>query len=71
MPKSDPAGSGDLGKYLNLAMVLPLSALVGYFLGYGLDKLFHTTWIQYVFLVLGVLAGFFETFHVLTGNQKK
>ncbi|MDP9053499.1 MAG: AtpZ/AtpI family protein [Acidobacteriota bacterium] len=59
------------GKYLNLALVLPISAGVGFLLGYGLDKLFHTHWIQYVFLVLGIAAGFLETFQVLTGDQKK
>ncbi|HEX4273772.1 MAG TPA: AtpZ/AtpI family protein [Bryobacteraceae bacterium] len=67
----DQGSGSDLGKYLNLALVLPISALVGFLLGYGLDKLFHTSWIQYVFLVLGVVAGFVETFRVLTGDPKK
>ena len=58
--------SGDLGKYLNLALLLPISAFVGYLLGYGLDALFHTGWLRYVFLVLGVVAGFAEAFRVLT-----
>jgi F0F1-type ATP synthase assembly protein I len=58
--------SGDLGKYLNLALLLPISALVGFLLGYGLDALFHTVWIRYVFLVLGVVSGFVEAFRVLT-----
>jgi ATP synthase protein I len=58
--------SGDLGKYLNLALLLPISALVGFLLGYGLDALFHTVWIRYVFLVLGVVSGFAEAFRVLT-----
>ena len=30
-------------------------------MGYGLDMLFHTLWIRYVFLVLGAIAGFVET----------
>jgi F0F1-type ATP synthase assembly protein I len=29
-------------------------------MGYGLDKLFHTTWIRFVFLALGSVAGFIE-----------
>jgi ATP synthase protein I len=60
------SNSGDLGKYLNLALLLPISALVGFLLGYGLDALFHTLWIRYVFLVLGVVSGFAEAFRVLT-----
>jgi F0F1-type ATP synthase assembly protein I len=33
---------------------------VGYAMGYGLDMLFHTMWIRYVFLLLGSIAGFIE-----------
>ena len=29
-------------------------------MGYGLDMLFHTDWIRYVFLLLGTIAGFIE-----------
>ena len=27
-------------------------------MGYGLDLLFHTAWLRYVFLVLGTISGF-------------
>lgn len=60
-----PSGKSDLGKYINLALLLPISAFVGYLIGYGIDALFHTVWIRYIFLVLGVAAGFVETFRVL------
>ncbi|HEY3826454.1 MAG TPA: AtpZ/AtpI family protein [Bryobacteraceae bacterium] len=68
MPKSD-SDSRRIGKYMNLALLLPISTLVGYLIGYGLDRLFHTAWIRYVFLVLGVVAGFVETYRVLTEDQ--
>jgi F0F1-type ATP synthase assembly protein I len=29
-------------------------------MGYGLDHLFGTVWLRYVFLVLGTIAGFVE-----------
>ena len=58
--------NSDLGKYMNLALLLPISALVGYLIGYGIDALFHTLWIRYVFLALGIVAGFVETFRILT-----
>jgi F0F1-type ATP synthase assembly protein I len=61
-----PRDSGDLGKYLNLALLLPISTFVGYLMGYGLDALFHTGWLRFVFLVLGAVAGFVEAFRVLT-----
>jgi F0F1-type ATP synthase assembly protein I len=63
-----PKMSPDVGKYMNLALLLPICAFVGYLLGYGLDALFHTLWIRYVFLVLGVVAGFVETFRVLNAD---
>lgn len=62
-------GSGDLGKFLNLALLLPISTLVGFLIGYGIDALFHTAWIRFVFLVLGAVAGFVEAFRELTGNK--
>ena len=63
-----PSDSG-VGKYLNLALLLPISTLVGFLMGYGLDKLFHTTWIRFVFLVLGAIAGFVEAYRVLTEDS--
>ncbi|HWF10997.1 MAG TPA: AtpZ/AtpI family protein [Bryobacteraceae bacterium] len=73
MPKSEgpggPTDSRSIGKYMNLALLLPISTFVGYLIGYGLDHLFHTAWIRYVFLVLGLVAGFVETYRVLTEDQ--
>lgn len=60
-----PKMSSDLGKYMNLALLLPICAFVGYLIGYGIDALFHTAWIRYLFLALGIVAGFIETFRVL------
>ena len=60
MAKRDPSSNSDLGKYLSLGMLLPISTGVGYGMGYGLDMLFHTTWIRYLFLALGTVAGFIE-----------
>jgi F0F1-type ATP synthase assembly protein I len=47
-------------QYAGLAFLLPISAFVGYLMGYGLDRLFHTHFLQWVFLALGVLAGMIE-----------
>jgi F0F1-type ATP synthase assembly protein I len=60
MPLIDPRDARGFGKYLNLALLLPISTFVGFIMGYGLDKLFHTTWIRIVFLLLGSIAGFIE-----------
>ncbi len=55
-----PGDTRGIGKYINLALMLPLATFVGYAMGYGLDILFHTMWIRYVFLLLGSIAGFIE-----------
>lgn len=54
----DPSSTRNIGKYASLALLLPISTFVGYVMGYGLDLLFHTTWVRYVFLVLGTVSGF-------------
>ena len=49
-----------VGDYTALAMVLPVSTFVGYGMGYGLDKLFHTHFLYVVFLILGTVSGFVQ-----------
>jgi F0F1-type ATP synthase assembly protein I len=50
----------NLMNYTGLAFLLPVSALIGYLMGYGLDKVFHTHFLQWVFLGLGIAAGMIE-----------
>jgi F0F1-type ATP synthase assembly protein I len=66
MAKPDPSGLGGIGKYLGSAIILPIATLVGYGMGYGIDAVFHTTWLRYVFAVLGTIAGFIELIKDLT-----
>lgn len=68
-PKSDPSATSEVGKYLSLGMILPISTLVGFAMGYGIDRLFGTGWIRYVFLVLGTAAGFIEMLRELEPNK--
>jgi F0F1-type ATP synthase assembly protein I len=60
MAKGDSSDSRNIGKYLNIGLLLPIATFVGFAMGYGLDKLFHTGWLRFVFLVLGTIAGFIE-----------
>ncbi len=60
MPKRDLSGLGGVGKYLGSALLLPIATFVGYGMGYGLDALFHTAWLRYVFAALGTVAGVIE-----------
>jgi F0F1-type ATP synthase assembly protein I len=51
-----------ISKYMSLAFMLPISTVVGYGIGWLLDKLFHTHFLYLVFLVFGIVAGFIEVF---------
>lgn len=68
MPKKDSLPV-QLGKYYGLIFVLPAAALVGYGIGYALDKLFHTGFLKIVFLLLGVAAGMIDLFRELTKDD--
>jgi F0F1-type ATP synthase assembly protein I len=56
----DPSSSRGIGKYTMLALLLPISTFVGYLMGYGLDQLFETGWLRWIFLALGTVSGFIE-----------
>ena len=48
------------GEYSSLAFIIPVSAVVGYGIGYGLDKWFGTHYWHIVWLLLGIAAGMKE-----------
>jgi F0F1-type ATP synthase assembly protein I len=54
-----------VGDYTALAMVLPISTFIGYAMGYGLDKLFHTHFLYIVFLILGTVSGLVQVIRQL------
>jgi F0F1-type ATP synthase assembly protein I len=49
-----------VGEYTTLAVSLPVSVAVGYFLGRLLDRWLGTTFLYIVFLLLGIAAGFVQ-----------
>ena len=49
-----------VGEYTSLAFMLPAATLVGYGIGYLLDRLFHTHFLYILFLILGIAAGFVQ-----------
>ena len=65
----DPTSARGIGKYTSLALLLPISTFVGYAMGYGLDLLFHTGWLRYVFLALGTVSGFISLIRELDKDQ--
>lgn len=60
-----------VGRYTQLAFVLPACVVVGYAIGYYLDKAFETTFIRLVGLLVGVAAGFIELIReIQRGNHE-
>lgn len=60
-----------VGEYSSLAFILPASILVGYGIGYGLDKWLGTDYWHIVWLLLGIVAGMKELIRkVLVDFQK-
>ena len=68
MPKQDNLPV-QLGKYYGLIFIIPAAVLVGYGIGYGLDKLFHTSFLKIVFLLLGVAAGMIDLLRELSKDD--
>ncbi len=57
-------------EYVALALTLPIATLVGYGMGYGLDRLFHTSFLKVVFLILGVVSGFVQIIRQLSREAR-
>jgi F0F1-type ATP synthase assembly protein I len=47
-----------VGRYLALMSMVPAAIFVGYGIGLGLDHLFSTHFLRFVFVVVGTAAGF-------------
>ena len=79
--KTGSEGSGDgnggrdefwrlMTRYAPAVGLMPASVLAGYAVGYGLDHLFSTTFLRFVFMILGVVAGIVQLMRIL-GNDMK
>jgi F0F1-type ATP synthase assembly protein I len=55
-----------LGEYTSLAFLLPAATVVGWGIGYLLDRAFHTNFLYLVFLILGIAAGFVQLVRQVT-----
>jgi uncharacterized membrane protein YgcG len=61
--KSQPGSSGMFGawvqaeKFIQIALLLPSAAFIGWLAGYGLDRWLHQTWIAMAGVVFGIISG--------------
>jgi F0F1-type ATP synthase assembly protein I len=74
MPDQDPKKESfwiQVARYSQLAFTLPACTVVGWLIGYALDKWLHTTWLYIVGLLLGIAAGFVELIRTVMSSEQK
>jgi len=59
-----------VGRYSQLAFMLPAGTVAGYLLGSLLDHWLHVTWINVVGLLLGTAAGLIELIRQISRDTK-
>jgi len=68
-PDSNGSGRDEffrlMARYAPAIGLMPASVLAGYAIGYGLDYVFSTTTLRYVFLILGVVSGIVQLIRIL------
>ena len=57
-------------RYTAVAMSLPVSVFVGYYIGDWLDQHFGTSFLKIVFLLLGAVSGFLQLARELLRHTK-
>lgn len=80
MAPSTPPGDRDprdkqsfwvqVGRYSQLAFVLPTALVVGWLVGAALDRWLHTTWIYLAGIFLGIVAGFVDLIRTVMRDSK-
>ena len=69
MPREKPL-TALLGEYTSLALLMPVSTMVGYGIGYLLDKAFGTHWLYIPFLILGTASGLVQIVRTLLRDTR-
>lgn len=79
MPSSCPHNRGpekkqnpwvQVGRYSQLALMLPAGTVVGWLAGSALDRWLHTSWISIVGLFFGIAAGMTELIRTVLRDTK-
>jgi F0F1-type ATP synthase assembly protein I len=59
-----------VGRYSQLALMLPAGTAAGWLIGSALDRWLHTSWISVVGLFLGIAAGMIELIRTVLRDTK-
>ncbi len=69
-PRNKQSPWVQVGRYSQLAFVLPTALVVGWLIGAALDRWLHTTWIYLVGILLGIAAGFVDLIRTVLRDSK-
>ena len=68
----DKNRSSQIAHYAQLGFLFPAATLVGWLIGAAFDRWLHTSWLNIVGLILGIVAGFLELIRtVMKTNQTR
>lgn len=67
-PKKNPWVQ--VGRYSQLALMLPAGTVAGWLIGSALDHWLHASWISVVGLLLGTVAGLIELIRTVARDTK-
>jgi ATP synthase protein I len=59
-----------LNLILSVGMVFPVAIVIGYAMGYYLDRWLGTTFLKILFLLFGIAAGFISFFRMISQFDK-
>ena len=59
-----------VGEYSSLAFMLPAATLIGYGIGYLLDRALGTLFLKVIFLILGMASGFLQVIRQVQKDTK-
>jgi F0F1-type ATP synthase assembly protein I len=59
-----------VGRYSQLALMLPAGTVVGWLIGSALDRWLQTSWINVIGLLLGIAAGMIELIRTVLRDTK-
>lgn len=60
-----------MANYAQLGFIFPAATLLGWLIGVGLDRWFHTTWLYIPGLILGIVAGFVDLIRTMSKKDGK
>jgi F0F1-type ATP synthase assembly protein I len=70
VPEPRKSAASQFAQYSSLALLLPVSTVVGYAIGHWLDARLGTDWLEIVFLILGSAAGFLQLIRQIMRDSK-